>query len=199
MIYTTQWERLADTARQVMSACQVAEDEAKAAICRAIADGTVRIRVTLDRHASTPMTSKSMLDGKDLDIPAHLKPEDLGWPESRPLEPWSVRRGSFRPSGYWHLKLIEVCRADVAAAFCPPARPQATAQPASKDGAARRSQPTRNRAEAVIKKLYPEGVPEAAVLPNAILCRRVGEKLKAAGLPGVSDDTILRAAGRRRK
>jgi hypothetical protein len=41
-------------------------------------------------------------------------------------------------------------------------------------------------------------VPTEAVEPNAKLCRRVGEKLKHAGLLGVSDDTILRAAGRRK-
>jgi hypothetical protein len=31
-----------------------------------------------------------------------------------------------------------------------------------------------------------------------ILFRRVGEKLKQAGLLSVSDDTVLRAAGRRK-
>ena len=49
-----------------------------------------------------------------------------------------------------------------------------------------------------IDEIYPRGVPDQPVEPNSQLCRRVGEQLKAAGLPKVSDDTILRAAGRRR-
>jgi hypothetical protein len=60
-----------------------------------------------------------------------------------------------------------------------------------------KSRPALERARGAIDELYPTGVPEQAVEPNTNLCRRVGEKLKQAGLPGVSDDTILRAAGRR--
>jgi hypothetical protein len=45
-----------------------------------------------------------------------------------------------------------------------------------------------NRARAgVIKALYPDGVPDQAVEPNAILFRRVGAKLKESNMPGVSD------------
>jgi len=61
-----------------------------------------------------------------------------------------------------------------------------------------KSQPALERARRVVNELYPNGVPSQAAEPNPNLCRRVGEKLKQAGLPGVSDDTILRAAGRRK-
>jgi hypothetical protein len=61
-----------------------------------------------------------------------------------------------------------------------------------------KSRPALERARGAINELYPNGVPGQAVKPNAILCRQVGEKLKQAGLPDVSDDTILRAAGRRK-
>ena len=61
-----------------------------------------------------------------------------------------------------------------------------------------RSSPALERASGAIKELYPEGVPEQAAEPNVRVYRRVGEKLSQAGLPGVSDDTILRAAGRRK-
>ena len=60
-----------------------------------------------------------------------------------------------------------------------------------------KSQPTFERARIAIQELYPTGVPQQAAEPNTILCRRVGQKLKQAGLPEVSNDTILRAAGRR--
>ena len=61
-----------------------------------------------------------------------------------------------------------------------------------------RSRPKFEGALRAIAEIYPGGVPDQAAEPNSKLCRRVGEKLKAAGLPEVSDDTILRAAGRRR-
>jgi 7-cyano-7-deazaguanine synthase in queuosine biosynthesis len=61
-----------------------------------------------------------------------------------------------------------------------------------------KSSPALERARGAIKELYPNGVPCQSAEPNANLCRRIGEKLKQAGLPDVSDDTILRAAGRRK-
>jgi len=64
---------------------------------------------------------------------------------------------------------------------------------------ARRSRPSRERALRAINEIYPQGVPDEATVPNAILLNKVGEKLNQEGLLGVSDDTILRAAGRRRK
>lgn len=57
--------------------------------------------------------------------------------------------------------------------------------------------PSRERARNALNELYPDGVPDQAAKPNALLCREVGDKLRAANLPHVSDDTILRAAGRR--
>jgi hypothetical protein len=61
-----------------------------------------------------------------------------------------------------------------------------------------RSRPPRERALVAIQQLYPGGTPSQVIEPNAILCRRVGTKLKEFKLPNVSDDTILRAAGRRK-
>ena len=61
-----------------------------------------------------------------------------------------------------------------------------------------KSRPALERAQGVIKELYPDGVPDQASEPNASLCWQVSVKLKEAKLPNVSDDTILRAAGRRK-
>jgi hypothetical protein len=61
-----------------------------------------------------------------------------------------------------------------------------------------KSQPALERARGAIKELYPDGVPDQATEPNANLCRRVSAKLQEESLPRVSDDTILRAAGRRK-
>jgi hypothetical protein len=59
-----------------------------------------------------------------------------------------------------------------------------------------RRRPQFERAAKALATLYPNGVPDQAIEPNVSLCRRVGATLKDAKLPDVSDDTILRAAGR---
>jgi 7-cyano-7-deazaguanine synthase in queuosine biosynthesis len=69
---------------------------------------------------------------------------------------------------------------------------------AASRGSRSKSRPALERARSAIEQLYPEGVPAQATEPNTNLCRRVGQKLKQGGLPTVSDDTILRAAGRRK-
>ena len=61
-----------------------------------------------------------------------------------------------------------------------------------------RRKPNLERAQTAINALYPNGVPEQATLPNTTLCRQVSNKLKHLQLPDVKNDTILRAAGRRK-
>lgn len=63
---------------------------------------------------------------------------------------------------------------------------------------AQRIQPGRERALAAINRLYPEGVPSQADEPNAMLLKKVGAALKETGRSDISNDTILRAAGRRK-
>jgi hypothetical protein len=62
----------------------------------------------------------------------------------------------------------------------------------------RKSQPLRERARRELEVLYPSGVPDAVSLSDQKLCTQVSERLKKAGHEAVSNDTILRAAGRRR-
>jgi hypothetical protein len=61
-----------------------------------------------------------------------------------------------------------------------------------------RGNPARDSAQRAIDALYPSGVPDQATISNARLCRAAGEWLKRNGYTNVSDDTILRAAGRRK-
>jgi hypothetical protein len=61
-----------------------------------------------------------------------------------------------------------------------------------------RKRPDRERAQSAINEVYSSGVPDQATEPNVRLCHKVGRWLKDKGLPGVSNDTILRAAGRRK-
>ena len=95
------------------------------------------------------------------------------------------------------MEWIEVSVSDVTKVLCPAATDD-LAQPAPLRSARTRSRPTRERAMWALNQLYANGVPAQADVPNSQLCRKVGEKLRENGLPDVKDDTILRAAGRRR-
>ena len=98
MPYVPAWERLADAIKHVMAGGRPKE-QAQTDLCRAIADGTVKIRGKLKRHTTRASTSKAVLEGTDFQIPPEIKPEDLDWERSRPLKPWIVRRGSFSTTG----------------------------------------------------------------------------------------------------
>jgi hypothetical protein len=200
MAYVPAWQRLSDAIESVMAGTACSREEAQTDICQAIADRTVKIQGTLKRHTTRPTTTKRILEGKDFEIPAEIKPTDLDWERSRPVEPWAVPREIFGFPGYWELEWIELFRTDVMNVLCTPAEPGGPAErTSSKTGTKSRSRPTRDCAQRAIHELYPQDVPNPATLPNKLLCRRVGEKLKELGLPHVSDDTILRVAGRRRK
>ncbi len=198
MAYVSPWELLSDAATRVMGAARVSKDEAQSDICQAIADGAVKIRCQLKRHKTNHMTSKAILDGNAFQIPK-LKPDDLDWEGSHPVKPWTVQRGSYAIPGDWDLAWVKLSRTDVTNALCRAETRGEPAQPASSEtGAKRRSRPKLESAQSAVRDLYPQGVPEQAREPNASLCRHVGEKLKGQGLLNVSDDTILRAAGRRK-
>jgi hypothetical protein len=199
MAYVTEWELLAEVLERVMAAGS-SRDQAKADICRAITDGAVKIRGKLGRHTTRGFRSvKTVLEGKDFQIPTEIKSEDLDWDRSRPVQPWLVRRATSSPAGYWDLEWIKLFGPDVTNVLCPARKVSETVHPApSQKKATSRSRPALERATRMIQKLYLRGIPEQASEPNARLCRRVGEELKKEGLPPVSDDTILRAAGRRK-
>jgi hypothetical protein len=58
--------------------------------------------------------------------------------------------------------------------------------------------PARERARLAIVSLYPKGIPDPATEPNKTLCQKVQRWLKENGMPKAGDDSILRAAGRRK-
>jgi hypothetical protein len=192
--YTPNWEPLADALRRVM-ATGVREDEAKTDLCSAVADRKIDVRVTI---AATDhgMRGKVFSDG-NVGVPAHLKPGDLDWVQSRPFAEWRIgpRPGEhYAWIGGWvnrRLDLIELSTPDVMDVLCNGNR--AHARPQQARGQSRHKI---KRALAAIQTLYPNGVPDSE--PNVTLCQRVGAKLKESHLPDVSDDTILRAAGRRK-
>ena len=88
--YVPAWDRLADAVKFVVAAGDM-EAEARRGLCQAISDGTLAIRVHPGRNATTPMNARGrVLDGKDVEIPTRLCPDDFDWNNSRPLQPWAI-------------------------------------------------------------------------------------------------------------
>lgn len=56
----------------------------------------------------------------------------------------------------------------------------------------------KTRAANALKAIYPMGIPTQDDEPNGRLFQKVGAHLKTGGLQGVSNESILRAAGRRK-
>lgn len=195
------WERLASALTRVTNG-GFTEYDAIRAICDAIADRAIDIRLALRQHATKGITAHDrVFAGADVEIPTHLGPEDIDFENSRPLTPWSIPREKNRYlAGRWHIDWIELSSADVARVLIPASsgdQPSA-AMPYERSRQPRpKAQPARGRALDVINVLYPDGVPKQASLPNKSLCHRVAARLRELKLPAVSDDTILRAAGRR--
>ena len=199
MAFIPSWERLSDALARVMKANRSSQNEAQAEICFAIAERAVRIHAKLGSKIGGGTSYDTVLDGKCFNVPTGLKPEDLDWRESRPLKAWRVPRGAFRSHGHWNLEWIELWRADVTNVLCTPSEPDSPNQRCqSETGAKSRSRPAHERAQRAIAAVYPDGVPTQFLKPNSLLCRRIGEWLKHNDLPSVSNDTILRAAGRRK-
>jgi len=114
--YTPEWQRLTEILRYVMRA-GLNEQDAKADLCNAIADGAVAVRVRVAGNASIGV---GQVFGPTLVVvPSHLDPVDLDWDRSRPLMPWAIRRtvaqeymgggsGDGRP-----IALLKLCTEDV--------------------------------------------------------------------------------------
>jgi hypothetical protein len=193
-VYVSEWELLPEVLARVMQARGLTKDEAQVAICRAIASGAVNFRCKLRERIYGTSTSAAVLERNAFEIPASLNPEDFDWESSAPVKKWIVRRESgFRPSGSWHLEWIKLFRDDVTKVLC------SAGQAAKRTGTRKITSPALERAREAIDELFPqEKLPKQAVLPNRNLCLRVHQRIADKGLPNVSDDTILRAAGRRK-
>ena len=169
--------------------------QARIDICRALADRAINFRARLKKQASG-LTSKEILERAAFEVPRRIEPGEFDWEQSRPLRPWRLNRP--HPNhGLWELAWIELSVADIINVF---GAPQAVGKAArSTERALTKERPAFNRAKRVIDALCPGGTPDQTELPNKQLIALVQDKLKELGLPTVSDDTILRAAGRRRK
>jgi hypothetical protein len=192
------WEWLPEVLARVMEARGLTKDEAQADICRAINNGALNFQCKLRERIYETSTSTAELERNALEIMAPLRPEDFDWESSRPLKKWIVRRESgFRPSGPWDLEWIKLLRENVTKFLCSTGQRESPEQAWRRTGT-RRTSPALERAQEAIRELFPQDLPNQADLPNRNLCLRVHKKIEEKGLPNVSDDTVLRAAGRRK-
>jgi hypothetical protein len=141
MEHEPRWWTLAEALERVKKVTPDTEDEAKANICRAIADRVVNIRGKLREHTSKPMTSGDVLAGDCFEIPDEIKMEELEWEHSRPQKAWSVRRGTYHIPGLWYLDWIKVFGRDVTEHLLCPREQSKAAQGALSDS--RKQKPAR--------------------------------------------------------
>src|SRR5262249_13586092 len=81
------WESLANALQRVVSA-HGDMVESKTAICNAIADKKIAVRVTIDR--SRHLLGGMTFAGRNVGVPARLNLNDFDWSQSRPLHPWRI-------------------------------------------------------------------------------------------------------------
>jgi hypothetical protein len=134
MVHIPEWESLADALKRVM-ATGVTESEAQIALCDAIANRKITIRLfignferadffLLEQWIGPPHLGPIDLARRPerfglppqqvgLTIPVQITPQDFDWRESRPLKPWRDTQHTF---GFldWQHDRIELFAAEVA-------------------------------------------------------------------------------------
>jgi hypothetical protein len=118
--YTPVWEPLAEALKRV-KATGLEEDEAKADLCNAMADGKINVRV---RIAAKDTLRGKFFTGSNIRVPPHLVPADFDWTHSQPVNPWQI--GPALGQHYtwiedWKnrpLDLIKLSTADVIEVLC---------------------------------------------------------------------------------
>jgi hypothetical protein len=120
--YTPDWEPLSDALKRVM-ATGASEAEAKTDLCRAVAEGNIRVQVTI---AGAGRLASAVFSGQRVRVPAHLNPDDFDWEQSRPHRSWPVGGSVFGPESYYdpyrtwerrQIDLIELATANVQSIF----------------------------------------------------------------------------------
>lgn len=199
MTYTPQWESLCAATDRLAKASGCSQEQARSDLCRALSDGVIDIHAKLQRHDIRPLKSTRIVSGKELQTPTDLKPDDIDWPNSRPVKPWFLCDVPRHHHGPWQLAHIEVSSSDVTAKLLsqPTANPSA-AESDKQPKQNHRESPQLKAAQIAINGLWPKGVPPQHVLRNDLFVSQVNKGLKQNGWGEVSRDTILRAAGRRK-
>jgi hypothetical protein len=117
MLFELPWWRLSEAVARVIEATGVTQEEARIGICRAIAGRAIKIKCKLGKRVADEFGPGPALEGQDFHLPDQINPQDFDWENSRPKDPWPVRRERFRPPGLWYLEWIELFADDVTKAL----------------------------------------------------------------------------------
>jgi len=128
------WERLSAATERVMATARLSKEDAPSLICLAIADGILKFRGKVGQHATRPIYGNRVLEKEHFEILAEIKPEDLDWEKSRPLNPCGVRREILNQPGLWNVDWIEVFSADVTKLCTSRSQGEATQRPSRTAG-----------------------------------------------------------------
>ena len=95
-----------------------AENEAQDAICRAISDRQICVRIYLGNvETGEFFINQGLMPDVDLIIPTPLARQDFDWPQSRPLKAWrQIQDGGIFQD--WRRDRIELLSADVTDVLC---------------------------------------------------------------------------------
>jgi hypothetical protein len=187
-LYTPDWETLVDALNRVVAATHVSKLQAQTAICHAIADKKIKIRVVVDPSHITD--GGRTFGGGNVGVPPRLDPADFDWARSRPIKPWSIGpmpgqhyywNGGNRP-----ISLIELSTADVTSVFSGETRPNPSDEyPANLRSAGRKPRKL-ERVKEAMKRDIQAGKHTATTLRDML------EKNLAAEY-NVSRDTVRKA------
>jgi hypothetical protein len=170
MIYTPDWELLAHALDRVVLTHGDLE-KSKAAICGAVADRRIAVRVTVSRGSR--YGGRTYAAG-NVDIPKRIDPDDFDWVQSSPLRPWRIgpQAGEhYAWIGGWEpepIELIELRRIDVTAVLrC--AESQNHIEPITPQTTERRSMPKLRKPAPKSEKI------EQALKGRGLDCDRQGK------------------------
>src|SRR5262245_41223550 len=86
MTYVQEWQRLS-SAIKLLTAAGYRTRAARRDLCNLIADGKVRVRLTVAQGTSDIF---GVFRGANIKVPDHLAPKDIDWKNSRPIKPWLI-------------------------------------------------------------------------------------------------------------
>src|SRR2546423_5600256 len=169
MTYQSKWERLSDAMQRVIKSTGVSQQQARADLCCAISDGSVKVRAKLLAHATRRgmLSSETVLSGEHFEA-RQIQPDAFDWEKSFSLKPWFIDK--VRIPGFWNVEQIEVFAPDVTNVLC--SRPNSLAQPSNNLDPKRkvRAKPLMEAVLEAKSELFPNGVPSQRDLPNKSLC-----------------------------
>ena len=119
MVNVPDWERVGDAAKRVMLT-GITENEAQLALCRAISNRQIRVRIYLGKFERGDFYLHPTMWGEvGLIIPPQLAPRDFDWVAIQPAKAMArLREGVSGIFRNWRQDRIDVFSADVTKVLC---------------------------------------------------------------------------------